>query len=279
MFGVTTQNIWPSMKNLLNGASFILTRETASIEVLRQKGITKPEIRFVPDAAFAIDIEDEKRADEFMCANGLEERKFLVVVPRLRKTPYWLLDYRKSDFTQKMIDEATEINNKWKEIDHAKLRDVIIRWVRETGNKVVVCPEMTYQVDIMDDLVINPLPDDVKDKVIKHSYWLPDEAASLYSKAVCVVSLECHSPIIAMRNGTPAIYVRQPEDTIKGQMYYDLGFGKWVFEIDDVTGKDVSDRVMEIYSDFKSSQKYRENGINKTKGLFKKGIEIVKDNL
>lgn len=279
IFGVTTQKIWPSMKNLLNDASFILTRETASIDILKKNGVTKPDIRFVPDATFALDIHNDKKADEFMKSNGLDDRKYLVVVPRLRKTPYWLLDYRKAEFSQKTMDETTALNNKWKEADHAKLRDVIIRWVRETGNKVVVCPEMSYQVDIMDELVINPLPEDVKSHVVKHDYWLPDEAASLYSKAFCIVSLECHSPIIALQNGTPAIYLRQPEDTIKGQMYYDLGFDKWIFEIDNVTGKIISDRVMEIYSDYEGAQKYRQNGINRTKGLFKVGVGFVKKNI
>ena len=43
-------------------------------------------------------------------------------------------------------------------------------WVRETGNKVLICPEMTYQVDIMDELLIDPLPDDVKRNVVKRGY-------------------------------------------------------------------------------------------------------------
>ena len=42
----------------------------------------------------------------------------------------------------------------------------MVAWVRKTGNKIVVCPEMTYQVDILDELLINPLPDDVKPFVV-----------------------------------------------------------------------------------------------------------------
>lgn len=279
IFGVTTQNIWPSLKNILNDAAFILTRETASLAILKEKGITQPEICFVPDAAFALNIRDDKKAGDFMKANELEERKFLVVIPRLRKTPYWLLDYRKGEFSQQQIDEATALNNQWKEVDHAKMREAIIRYVRETGNKVLVCPEMTYQVDIMDELIINPLPEDVKKNVIKRGYWMPDEAASLYSKAFCVLSIECHSPIMALKNGTPAIYIRQPEDTIKGQMYYDLGFSKWVFEIDKTTGKQIGDCLMEIQSDYEGAQKYRQKGIDKASALFKVGAGIVKKNL
>jgi len=51
-----------------------------------------------------------------------------------------------------------------------------------------------------------------------------------------VVSLECHSPLIALHNGTPTFYVRQPTDTCKGQMYRDIGAGDWFFEIDETDG-------------------------------------------
>ena len=50
------------------------------------------------------------------------------------------------------------------------MREAMIAWVRETGNKVLVCPELTDQVDIMDELLINPLPEDVKPFVIKRGY-------------------------------------------------------------------------------------------------------------
>jgi hypothetical protein len=112
---------------------------------------------------------------------------------------------------------------------------------------VLVCPEMTYEVDIMDELLIDPLPEDVKPFVVKRGYWFPDEAASVYARAFAILSFECHSPIIAIRNGTPAFYLRQPEDTIKGQMYYDLGLSNWIFEIEQTVGKQIADRLMEIY--------------------------------
>src|SRR5690606_8500035 len=109
------------------------------------------------------------------------------------------------------IKHVETTNEQFREKDHAKLRKAMIAWVRNTGNKVLVCPEMTYQVDIMDELLIDPLPDDVKPYVFKRGYWLPDEAASIYQKAVAVLSFECHSPIIAAANNTPFFYLRQPE--------------------------------------------------------------------
>ena len=167
---------------------------------------------------------------------------------------------RRKSYTEEQIAEITALNDKWKGIDHAKAREAIVRWVRETGNKVLICPEMTYQVDIMDELLIDPLPDDVKRNVVKRG---------------CFIFFVCHSPIISLRNGTPSFYLRQPEDTIKGQMYYDLGFDNWVFEINNTTGKQIADRLMEVYSNYDSAQAYRKRGMDKASELFDMGVKIV----
>jgi polysaccharide pyruvyl transferase WcaK-like protein len=249
IFGVTIQTIDENLKDLLQKASFIFTRETASIEVLRKSGLSGSNIAFAPDATFKLTIHDEKKASAFLANNKLEHRKFICAVPRLRVTPYYKFTGR-TGWSDERIKKAEDTNSKFKEIDGSKLREAMITWVRKTGNKVLVCPEMTYQVDIMDELLIDPLPADVKPFVIKRGYWFPDEAASVYAHAHTVLSMECHSPIIAAANGTPAFYLRQPTDTIKGQMYYDLGFNDWVFEIDNTTGKQVSDRLMEIVNDY-----------------------------
>jgi len=88
-----------------------------------------------------------------------------------------------------------------------------------------------------------------KNVVWKDSFWLPDEAASVYSKARAVVSMECHSPLIALRNGTPAFYIREPTDTCKGQMYRDIGADEWFFEIDETSGEQLWSRLASIERD------------------------------
>jgi hypothetical protein len=109
---------------------------------------------------------------------------------------------------------------------------------------------MTYQVPMGKEVLVDPLPADVKRNVIwRDSYWLPDEAASVYSKALAVVSVECHSPLIAYHNGTPAFYVRQPTDTCKGQMYRDFGAGEWFFEVDQTDGEQLWSRLGAIHRD------------------------------
>ncbi|WP_235114763.1 polysaccharide pyruvyl transferase family protein [Cyclobacterium qasimii] len=152
----------------------------------------------------------------------------------------------------------------------------MIEWVRKTGNKVLICPEMTYQVDIMDELLIDPLPADVKSKVIKRDYWLPDEAASIYARAHSVISFECHSPIIAAANGTPMFYLRQPEDTIKGQMYYDLGLADWVFEIEETEGKQIADRLMENWDNYNKAERKLGKSMKKVANIYKASSGKIK---
>ncbi len=275
IFGVTIQDINPALKSLLQQASFIFTRETASIEVLRKSGLEGNHIAFAPDATFVLDIRDTKKGQEFLAANSLPSRKFICVIPRLRYTPYYKFASR-ANYSEERIKEIEEINEKFKETDHAKLREAMITWVRTTGNKVLVCPEMTYQLDIMDELLIDPLPADVKPTVIKRGYWMPDEAAAVYAQAHCILSFECHSPIIAAANGTPSFYLRQPTDTIKGQMYYDLGFNDWVFEIDQTTGTQVAERLMQVYNDYPRALQTVTEAIRKVNGRYDNSFAIIK---
>jgi polysaccharide pyruvyl transferase WcaK-like protein len=104
-------------------------------------------------------------------------------------------------------------------------------------------------------LLYDPLPGDVKPKVaVLDRYWLTAEAASVYAKAAAVVSFEMHSPIMAVAAGTPAVLLRQPTDTRKGQMWRDIGLERWIFEIDDSTGREIADRVLEIGRDLPAAR-------------------------
>ncbi|MEZ4772936.1 MAG: polysaccharide pyruvyl transferase family protein [Bacteroidia bacterium] len=275
IFGTTIQTINDNLKVLLQKASFIYTRETASIKALEEAGITGEHISFAPDATFFLNLHDEAKAQQFLQEHGLEEKKIICAIPRLRYTPYHKI--RKVDWTEERIQMVESVNAETKEKDHAKLREAMITWVRETGNKVLICPEMTYQVDIMDELLLDPLPEDVKPFVVKRGYWMPDEAASVYLHAHTVLSCECHSPIMAIANGTPAFYLRQPTDTIKGQMYYDLNLSDWVFEIDETEGKQISDTLMAVYNDYDSAKLTVKKVNERIGGIYSNAVEVAKE--
>lgn len=274
IFGTTIQSISPALKIVLDAAHFIFTRETASLEVLKKHGLSGKNISFAPDATFFFDLSDDEKALSFLENHQLIEKEFICVIPRLRYTPYH--KFKKVNWSAEKIKEVEDTNEKHKEVDHAKMRMAMIEWVRETGNKVLICPEMTYQVDIMNELLIDPLPDDVKSKVIKRAYWLPDEAASIYARAHSVLSFECHSPIIAAANGTPMFYLRQPEDTIKGQMYYDLVLAEWVFEIEETEGKQIADKLMDNWRNYKKAERTLAKAMRKVATIYKASSKKIK---
>lgn len=229
------------LRYLIDRVAFFFCRDTITRDYLRQQRVKAPVVEFGPDAQLGMKLRDEEKGVAWLKSKGLEEGKFISVIPRLRYTPY----YRVNNVPRVPADDVRDaINNRTTEKDHAKLREMMVRYVRETGHKVMVCAEMTYQVELGKEVLVDPLPEDVKKKVVwRDTYWLPDEAASIYARAAAVVSVECHSPLIALKVGTPTFYVRQPTDTCKGQMYQDMGADRWFFEVDETSGAELWGRL------------------------------------
>lgn len=235
------------LRFIMDQSAFFFCRDTISRDYLRAQGVKTPVLEFGPDAQLGMPLRDDARGLTWLRERGLEAGKFICVIPRLRYTPYYQI--RNTPRTKE--DEAKDaINDRTTERDHAKLRDLIVAYVKATGHKVMVCAEMTYQVEMGRNVLVNPLPAEVKKNVVwRDTYWLPDEAASIYAEAQCVVSAECHSPLIALHQGTPTFYVRQPTDTCKGQMYRDIGARDWFFEVDETNGAQLWSRLEGIVRD------------------------------
>jgi hypothetical protein len=228
----------PDLRYIIDRAAFFVCRDTISRDYLKAQGVTTPVPGFGPDAQLGMKLRDDAKGLAFLQASGLVEGKFLCVIPRLRYTPY-------------NVDEVKDaINARTAPGDHAKLREMIVADVKNTGNRVLACPEMTYQVALAKEMLVDPLPADVKKNVVwRDSFWMPDEPASVYARAQAVVSVECHLPLIALRNGTPTFYVRPPTDTCKWQMYRDFAADDWFFEIDETSGDRLWSRLQTIVRD------------------------------
>ena len=233
------------LRYIIDRAAFFFCRDTITRDYLRAQGVKTPVLEFGPDAQLGMHLRDDAKAAAYLKTNGLEEGKFICVIPRLRYTPY----YRIRNEPRVASDDVKDaINARTTEGDHAKLREMMIAYVRKTGGRVMACAEMTYQVAMAKEVLVDPLPDDVRKNVVwRDTYWLPDEAASVYAQARAVVSVECHSPLIALKSGTPAFYVRQPTDTCKGQMYRDIGMDEWLFEVEETSGADLWARLEAIH--------------------------------
>jgi len=235
------------LRYILDEADFVFCRDTVSLDYLKAQKVKAKILEFGPDSQLGMHLRDDAKGFGYLRENGLEEGKFICVIPRLRYTPYHRMRNSAPNETDRQRDA---INARTSEQDLSKLREMMIAYIRATGGKVMTCPEMTYQIETAKEFLIDPLPADVRRNVVwRNTYWLPDEAASIYAKALAVISADCHSPLIAYHNGTPAFYVRQPTDTCKGQMYRDFGAAHWFFEIDETNGPQLWSRLEEVHRD------------------------------
>lgn len=265
IFGVTIMRMDAGLKDLLDNAEFIYCRDTVSVDFIRNAEVKCPIMEFGPDATFAIDLRDDVMAETFMQKHDLEKHKFVCVIPRLRYTPYYKI--HNTEPTDEELCRAS-VSDEFMELDHAKLREVIVSILEHGEMKILICAEMTYEVELGKEILYDRLPEEYHNRVIwRDSYWRPDEAASVYAAANSIISFEMHSPIIALAVGTPAIYLRQPTDTCKGQMWRDIGLDDWIFEIDSTTGNDITKQALNIINNPQAANNIAETALNYARKL------------
>lgn len=236
---------------VLSQARFVFFRDSKSLELAKSLGASAPVMEFGPDGAFACDLRDEPAADRFLEENQLEPQKFLCCIPRLRYTPYWTI---KPNVKFDPVKHAR--NEAMKEHDHAQLREAIVRVVRETDHKVLVCPEDRTQMAVGKEMLIDRLPKDVLSRVVwRPNYWLTGEAVSVYTKSAGLFGNEMHSPIMCIGHGIPAIVCRFEEQTSKGYMWEDIGLGDWLFDLDSETDRNrIVPAVLQMANDLDAAK-------------------------
>lgn len=217
------------MRDHLNGADFVYCRDSLTLRYFQRQEISAPVLAFGPDGTFSYDYLDHDAADTLLAGLGLGGNDFACFVPRLRYSPYARIygtEPTREQYRREAINAATARG------DLSALVDAITIWVRETGKRALVVPEMSYAVQVAEELLAPLLPDDVRARVhILDRYWPLEEATAVYARSSLVVSMECHSPILAAISHVPVLYLRQPSETVKGAMYADLGAPDTVIEI------------------------------------------------
>lgn len=231
IYGISlTQTLSQETRDIIDNAKFIFFRDGHSLEWAKQEGLKCPVMEYGPDGAFGVDLRNDEAAKKFLSTNGLEEGKFLCVIPRFRFTPYWKIHNKPMKPEEETKNKR---NEEMKEHDHAPLREAITAVIRQTDLKILVCPEDKSQMEIGKVMLVDPLPDDVKKRVVwRQDYWLTDEALSTYVRSAGLFGLEMHSPIMCIGNGVPAIVCRFVDQTFKGLMWRDIGLGDWLFDMD-----------------------------------------------
>ncbi|UFU03261.1 polysaccharide pyruvyl transferase family protein [Ruania suaedae] len=224
-------------RELFADSAFLFCRDSLSRAYLEKQATGARCLAWGPDATFAYAQGDVEAARALTASLGLRPG-FLVAVPRSRYAPYHSIYGR----TPTKLDHyKLAVNAAHDDQDMAVLAGAITAWVRETGRDVLVGPEMSYAVELAAAHFPRILARDVAARVrVLPEYWDLPTATAVYEQAAAVVSMDCHSPILATAVGTPSLYLRQPTETVKGAMFADLGIGERVVEIESA---DAADRL------------------------------------
>lgn len=216
-------------RDTLSRAQFAYFRDRVSLRKAKLDGVRAPVTDWAPDAAFATDVVDDAAGRRIMRHFGLQPGKFMVCLPKQRFTPSWL-HVRKNRPIDRRMEQR---NNEMAELDHAPLREAIVRLVREAGQQVLIGSEDETEVPIGKTWVWDRLPEDVKPRV--HwlgRQWLLDEALGVYRHSAGLFGHEMHSPIMCIGLGIPALVGRWVEQSSKGTMWNDIGLPEWLFNMD-----------------------------------------------
>ncbi len=279
VYGITLSDIFnpPNTYELLSKAVFVYFRDSVSLAVAKSKGVTSPIMEFGPDGAFACDLRADDKADTFLRSTGLETGKFVCCLSRLRYTPYWTIPNK-----GQKIDETKEARNQaMKEQDHLPIRKAIQRVVEETDLKVLLCPEDMTQMAVGKELLYDPLPDNIKKRVVwRGKFWLTNEALSVYVRSAGLFGSEMHSPIMAIGNGIPAIVCRFEEQTSKGIMWKDIGLGNWLFDFDQASDREkMPEAVVKMLTNPKQSMEMVASAQKRVQELQASSMAVVKQHV
>lgn len=274
IYGVSLDEVTAELMELLDKASFFYCRDTESLRYFKTLGCKCPVQDFAPDSTFGIKLYNDAKANAYLEKVGLKKGEFICVIPRMRYTPYWQMVNRAPNEGDK---EKQAIADAYEKRDGEKMRQVIIDWVKATGKQVLICPEVTYQVEFSKMNLYDPLPADIKKNCVwRDSFWMPDEATSVYKQARAMVCCEPHSLIMAVANNIPSIHVKQATDTRKGQMWIDIGLGDWYFRMDETPASQISRQLLQIHNNYDAALKTVNKAREYVIFLQKKTIQSVK---
>jgi len=233
---------------LLNGAQFIYTRETKTLAILKEAGVKPGVLEFGPDGCFGIDVRDEARGLATMKKLGLRDREFITLQLRTNTAKH----PGASDRLNPLHPTPEQIADD--ERRAAKYRELVTLWVKKTGFKVLISPEVKKEMEHNKRLIYDPLPADIQKHVVNlEEFWNVDEAASVFARAHTVVCHEPHSPIIALANGTPIIHTYSEFHSPKCWMFQDIGLPEWMLEMDETPADKMAETLFAIHDDYPSA--------------------------
>lgn len=261
-WGLQGQSYFPTMVTgkgaeqriaLLNSAAFIYCRDSKTLQTLKDAGVNPPVLEFAPDGCFGIDVRDEERALARMKKHGLEEKKFITIQLRTHSPTSPGVDDKRP---QKLNPLHPTPENIADDTRRGKVyQDLIAMWVKETGGKVVIAPEVYKEMEYNKKFIYDPLPENLKKHVVNFDeFWNVDEACSFYARAHTVICHEPHTPIMALAMGTPMMHTFSEFHSPKCWMFKDIGLEEWAPEFDSTPAEKMFEILMGVHQDYGAAQ-------------------------
>lgn len=261
-WGLQAQSYFPDMVTgnggedrvaMLNKAAFIYCRDSKTLKLLQDVGVKPPVLDWAPDGCFGIDVRDEERALARMKKHGLEEKKFITMQLRTHSPTSPGVDDKRP---QKLNPLHPTPQNIADDTRRAKVyQDVIAMWVKETGGKVVIAPEVYKEMEYNKKFIYDPLPEDLKKHVVNFDeFWNVDEACSFYARAHTIICHEPHTPIMGLAMGTPIMHTFSEFHSPKCWMFKDIGLEEWAPEFDATPAEKMFEILMGIHKDYAGAQ-------------------------
>lgn len=261
-WGLQGQSYFPDMVTgqnaekriaLLNSAAFIYCRDTKTLKTLQDAGVKPPVMEFGPDGCFGIDVRDEEKALARLQKHGLEPKKFITIQLRTHSPTSPGVDDGRP---QKLNPLHPTPENIADDERRAKVyQELIAMWVKETGYKVVIAPEVYKEMEYNKKFIYDPLPDDLKKHVVNFDeFWNVDEACSFYQRAHTVICHEPHTPIMALAVGTPMMHTFSEFHSPKCWMFKDIGLEEWAPEFDATPASKMFEILMGIHKDYAGAE-------------------------
>ena len=154
------------------------------------------------------------------------------------------------------VDERTELREYRSTQVRTTLRKAAHRAFLETSRSKSEMNRRTFITTTLAAGIGATLPAEGKKpaRILLRSSWQTVNIGDIVHTPGMLALLEQHSPIMGIAAGVPSVLVRQPTDTRKGRMWYDLNLNDWVFEIDETRGAHIAERLVQIGRDLPAAR-------------------------
>jgi len=258
----------PELIDLLHDASFVYCRDTLTRDTLRHANVRAPVVAFNPDGCFGYD--QRQDATAFLTEHGLEPRKFITVHLRTNT--------QKHPGTDSFLNPANPTPQQIADDERraAIFRGLITLWVQQTGQKVLIAPEVKKELAHNKRLVVDRLPEEIRRHVVvPEGFWSTPEAASVFADAHTVVCHEPHSCIFALANGTPILHTYSAFHSPKYHMFADVGVPEWLLPLDELTAEQIVAQLMAIDADYPAAQAKVQNAMHVVRSCFNNTCQVI----